>query len=171
MDSRLAQIRAKAKAQGRAFGPPLDEQQVRAFEARHGIELPGGYRRFLLEVGDGGDGPPAYGLMRLGQLPRHLDPDFQRDWGELRHVRKPFPFTKAWIWEGEEYDEARQETARYGSLMLGDDGCGMYRLLIVTGAERGQLWAHTDVGVCPQEPGRDFFQWIEAWLDGMWWWT
>ena len=77
--------------------------------------------------------------------------------------------TEGWVWEGEEYDEARRDAARHGTLVLGTDGCGLYWILVVTGAMRGQVWAHADVGVCPQEPGRDFLQWVEAWLAGVDW--
>ena len=68
MDERLAAIRSKAAEQGHLFCPPLPEADIRAFEARHGVELPDGYGRFLSTVGSGGDGPPAYGLMRLGDV-------------------------------------------------------------------------------------------------------
>jgi hypothetical protein len=171
VDQRLATIKAKAAEQGHGFGPPLSPAEVTAFERRHGIELPAAYRQFLVEVGNGGDGPPAYGLMRLGETPRHLCPAFQRSWGELADVAKPFPFTTAWVWEGEPDDPGKRATARFGSLNLGDNGCGWYWLLIVTGSERGKVWAYTDVGVCPQEPDRDFLQWVEAWLDGVSWWA
>ena len=94
MDERLAAIRGKAAEQGYAFGRPLVEADIRAFEARHRVELPRGYRRFLAAVGDGGDGPPSYGLMRLGEVPRHLHPDFAHDWRGLPHIGKPFPLTE-----------------------------------------------------------------------------
>ncbi len=171
MDTSLAAITEKIAERGKSFGPPLSESEIRGFELRHDIELPGDYREFLKRIGNGGDGPPAYGLMRLGDVPDRTHPDFARDWRELPNVGRPFPLTKTWAWEGDEYDEARQDAARHGTLNLGHDGCGMYWLLVVTGEMRGQVWAHTDVGVCPQEPGRDFLQWVEAWLDGVWWWT
>lgn len=34
---------------------------MRRFEDRNGVIMPEGYRRFLLEIGSGGDGP-GYGL-------------------------------------------------------------------------------------------------------------
>ena len=136
-------------------------------EARHRIELPEGYRRFLTVMGNGGVGPPAYGLMSLGEVPRHLPADLDEEWRALPNIGKPFPLTQAWVWDDEEYDETRQNATRHGTLNLGHDGCGLYWLLIVTGAERGQMWAYTDVGVCPQEPRRDFLQWLEAWLEGL----
>ena len=171
MDERLAALQTKIASQGHSFGPPLSEAEVSAFEARYGVALPDGYRSFLKCIGNGGDGPPAYGLMRLGDVPDRTHPDFAQDWRDLPHIGTPFPLTTGWVWEGEEYDEARRVAARHGTLNLGHDGCNMYWLLVVTGEMRGQVWAHTDVGVCPQEPGRDFLQWVEAWLNGMWWWA
>jgi len=35
------------------LNPPLVPSEVTAFEARYGLSLPGEYRSFLLEVGDG----------------------------------------------------------------------------------------------------------------------
>jgi hypothetical protein len=171
MDERLAAIRVKIAEEGYTFGPTLPEAQVRAFEVGHRIELPEGYRRFLLEVGNGGEGPPVSGLERLGEVPSGLPDDWAIEWRTLPHVGKPFPQTEAWVWEGEEYDEARRDAARHGTLNLGHDGCGMYWLLVITGAMRGQVWSHADVGVVPQMPGRSFLQWVEAWLGGVWWWA
>jgi hypothetical protein len=171
LDERLAAIRAKAAEQGHSFGAPLPEANIMAFEARHGIELPEGYRRFLMAVGNGGNGPPLYGLMRLGEVPNDISPDLAKDWRELPHLGKSFPLIQAWVWEGEEYDKARQDAARHGTLNLGHDGCGMYWVLVVTGAMQGQVWLHTGEGICPQDPSRDFLQWMEAWLAGVWWWT
>lgn len=170
MEKQVTSIQRKIKKKGYSFFSPLSDQEIRTFEIRHNIKLPLAYRTFLSVVGNGGDGPPIGGLMGLGEVPKDLHPDIKKAWDSLAHIRKPFPFTEAWVWEGEEYDEAKRETAQFGNLNLGHDGCGMYWLLIVTGHERGKVWCYTDVGICPQQPQRDFLQWVEAWLDGVWWW-
>lgn len=56
------------------FGPdstPLGWDAVYAFESEHGIVLPEPYRSFVATIGDSSySGPPDYGLMELGTLPR-----------------------------------------------------------------------------------------------------
>jgi hypothetical protein len=41
-----------------------------------------------------------------------------------------------------------------GVLPLGTDGCGLHRVLVVSGAHRGHVWQLTDVGAAPF--GREF---------------
>ena len=47
------------------FGPCLTDNDLQSIEAHYGITLPDDYRRFLLEIGNGGAGP-GYGLQRFG---------------------------------------------------------------------------------------------------------
>lgn len=49
------------------LNPPATPAQVKAFEAQHKISLPVAYRRFIVNIGDGGAGP-FYGLAPLSQL-------------------------------------------------------------------------------------------------------
>ncbi|MGQ4432866.1 hypothetical protein [Streptomyces sp. SAS_260] len=51
-----------AEAHGYELRPALPEARIRAFEETHGVGLPGEYRSFLAEVGDGPAGP-GYGLL------------------------------------------------------------------------------------------------------------
>jgi hypothetical protein len=106
-----------------AHGEPLGWDEVRAFEARHGIVLPEPYRTFIAEICDG---PSSFELMPLGAVPF--------DWGRDRPERvlaEPFPLTEAWIWEDdedltdEELDELLHPVFAHGSLVLANDGCGL----------------------------------------------
>jgi hypothetical protein len=73
------------------LNPPRAEAEVAAFELAHGIRLPGEYRRFIVEVGDGGAGP-HYGLFPLGlYMPmRELKP-WSAGVGCVGVLAQPFP--------------------------------------------------------------------------------
>jgi hypothetical protein len=149
----------------------LGWEEVRAFETQHGIVLPEPYRTYVAEVSDGSyQGPPAYGLLSLSELPSY--------WGDDRPVRKlsqPFPLTEAWMWEEDPRDEDELEPLLdpvfdHGSIVLGTDGCGMYWHLIVTGQHRGHIWWISGEGAMPfgaefgyttGEPG--FAGWVRHW--------
>lgn len=162
LSERLRAIARRTKQKGVRLGPRRSETELATFERAHGVELPREYRRFLLEVGDGGDGPPQYGLMPLGQVPNY----HHREADEvLARLHEPFAETEAWIWENDaEPDPARADGVERGALVLGTDGCGLYFLLIVSGAERGKIWLYADVGVTPLDPPADFVQWYGDWL-------
>jgi hypothetical protein len=173
-DKRLNRIKSKIAFQGTKLRSPLTEKTVSAFESRHGILLPEGYRRFILEIGRSGEGPPHYGLVKLGDAPSDLDAESRRNWTKLPHIAERFPFRKAWIWEDEDDEaafEKKQHRIYLGNIVLGNDGCGMYWHLIVTGSERGKVWQFTGEGITPTVPKRDFLRWYEDWLDGVtdWW--
>ncbi len=165
----IQRIKESVAKRGLQMNPRLTEENVSAFEQRYDVELPQGYRRFLIEVGNGGEGPPFYGLLRLGEVPD----DYDRSAREvLNDLRKPFPLTKYWVWEGEqEENPERHQAIDHGNLVLGTEGCGRYWVLIVTGIERGQMWDRADVGIQPCAPPRDFLSWYEYWLEGGtdWW--
>lgn len=60
---------------------------------------------------------------------------------------------------------------RWGTLDLANQGCGILALLVVTGPERGRVWADhraNDGGLCPAGSGDmapDFCAWLEGELD------
>lgn len=172
MDERIERIRRKIAANGKDLNGCLDPEQVEAFEERHGIRLPEEYREFLLKVGNGGEGPPYYGVPRLGEAARDMGKAEVAFWTNLPRIQEPFPFTKSWVWEnGEEPDEGTGEQVGCGSIYVGNDGCGQYWHLIVTGPGRGMLWQFSGEGIQPTDPPRDFLRWYEDWLDGVedWW--
>jgi hypothetical protein len=158
----------------RAFedGTPLGWEAVHAFEEQQGIILPEPYRTCVAEITDGAAGPPYYGMVKLGNLPR--------DWGKSRRQRdlaKPFPLTEVWVWEVDERSDEElgpllDAVLDHGSLVLGTDGCGMYWHLIVTGPHRGHIWQIVDVGAQPfgAEFGyttarSGFSGWVRHWVE------
>ncbi len=172
LTQQIHRVRHKLVERGANLGARLAEEEIAAFQQQHGITLPEAYRLFLLEVGNGGDGPACCGCVPLGQPADDLSPSQRRAWTELANVARPFPFTKPWVWEGgDESDEGDWEHVAYGSIYLGGDGCSQYWHLIVTGPERGHVWQFCREGILPTVPKRDFLQWYEDWLDGHdnWW--
>lgn len=96
-----------------------------------------------------------------------MPPEQAREWAELPNVRKPFPFTRFWVWEdGQESSEGTDSHVTFGSIYIGNDGCGAYWHLIITGPERGNVWMLCGEGIQPTCPKRDFLTWYEDWLDG-----
>lgn len=166
--SDLLQLQSLVRVRGVRLNPPAPVSAVEAFEAQHGISLPSDYRTFILTVGDGGEGPPSYGLLPLGAT----DPASVPEWfasGYTGLLSQTFPLGSLWIWEGEQDGallEARLSTLRFGTLCLGTDGCGLFWLLVVSGPERGQIWQLADVGITPLAPRLTFLAWYTYWLNG-----
>ena len=167
MSDLITRIRQKIAARGLPLNPVASESEVRAFETRHAISLPADYRLFITTLGNGGPGPAHYGLLRLGAVETDLRPNERSYWTELPDIRKPFPFTRYWVWEdGDASTEGTEQQVPYGSMMLGTDGCGMYWHLIITGPDRGTPWQLCGEGIQPVCPKRSFTQWYDDWLDG-----
>jgi hypothetical protein len=169
LSERIQEVRLTAAKRGLRMNPCLEENEISTFENLYKAYLPQDYREFLKKVGNGGSGPPYYGLLPLGEVPS----DFQKTAAEvLSTLQKPFPLSNYWVWEGEREERPElSEAINQGYLVLGTDGCGIYWLLIVTGSERGQIWWLTDVGIQPCAPRRQFLDWYEYWLEGGedWW--
>lgn len=163
----LDRIQRKLKARQFSLDPTLSVDELQAFERLHRITLPEGYRDFLLTVGNGGIGPPSYGLAKLGEVAPDMHPDQKAFWSKLTKIGQVFPFTRCWVWENDETsDEGKTEDIEKGSIYIGNDGCGMYWHLVVTGPDRGIPWMICGEGIQPVCPKREFLQWYEDWLDG-----
>jgi hypothetical protein len=170
--TRIARIVAKVDKRGMRLGPRIETSELADLERQHGVSLPEGYREFLLQIGDGAPGPPCYGLTDLADAITGGDDAWLNAGDSLTDLKRPFPFTQAWVWEADEASEEGDDThLGLGRLYLGTDGCGMNWPLIVSGQERGNIWLVTGEGITPTVPTRDFLQWFEDWLDGVrdWW--
>jgi hypothetical protein len=176
MNEQISRIKAKLAKFGVPMNPPLNEQEVEEFERQHGITLPDGYRRFIIEVGNGGHGPAFHGLVRLGDENAYgsMNRELNRFWGRAPFVARPFPFTSECFFDDtietsvarQHAQEGTREQMSYGNIFLGSDGCRMDWHLIVAGLERGNVWQFGEFGPMPTKPKKDFLRWYEDWLDG-----
>ena len=124
---------------GYRLGPPLSVSRIAAFEVESGVALPEDFRRFVTEVGNGGAGP-AYGW-----------PDFHP---ELTLYREPpwrLPFEAP-----REDDDDDDDYELTGYIEMSEHGCGIFDFLVVSGAERGNVWFSDDGGGLYPLPGRDW---------------
>lgn len=167
--------RIQAQLRDVKLSPPLPESRVVAFEVENSIRLPQDYREFLLSVGEHGEGSPTYGLLPLGHTDGVHVPDYLRD-GYGDRLKRDFPLTRAWMWEDEDDDASdtlpdKVRSTEQGCLVLGDDGCAMYWVLIISGSCRGEIWQRTGEGMGPCWPRLKFGEWYLKWLmgDTDWW--
>lgn len=146
-----------ANAHRYRLNAPLSRATVEAFESRRAVTLPDGYRRFLLEIGDGLAGPD-YGLQPL----------------EMVALRNPLSLTD--LDNGlKGFQELTDDSAEFGQdkptlilgaqLVLGGSGCGGVNLLVVSGPEQGNIWRHEQAFGELWPTGKDFLRWYECWLD------
>lgn len=159
------------------FEPCLSAADLDAFELLHQILLPPEYRFFLAYIGNGGAGPPEYGLRPLGTGESWWTDEQRAAWQHFRAIRRPFPFAQPWCWEDEAAPDPVRLAAVYdGSLYLGTDGCGMDWALMVTGPQRGYVWQFSEAGILPCRPAMTFCEWFRQWLhdaaaapEAFWW--
>ena len=173
------------------LNPPLTASKVAAVEKKYAMRLPEDYRRFILEVANGGAGP-YYGVFKLGQQD---DVYGYRSWEGgflLGDPSKPFAHRKAWnlseeLWaqepdvEGMSEDEEEKALEKWdarlekeywnpkimdGAIPICHIGCALRQWLIVTGPEAGRVWQDDradNAGLRPLD--RTFAEWYMGWLD------
>lgn len=179
-----------SEAHGFTLNPALSEEAVCGFEEKYGIQLPADYRQFLIEVGNGGAGP-YYGLFKLGEMDDSFDyTTWEENDGFIGDLSEPFPHIERWNdLEGEpnlddqdeeEYDRQLEEfDERYwcssnlnGAIPICHLGCASRQWLVITGAEKGNVWCdeRADMkGVFPLASETNarvtFYEWYRSWLD------
>jgi HEAT repeats len=135
--------------------PPLPEEQVAAYEGRNQIRLPEDYRAFITQVANGGAGPTLYRLLPLRPDAVNSRPD------------RPFPFSPGTLPRRDWADDPALDPEPWpGAILLTDEGCTFYQLLVVTGPHRGRVvHIDTDCNDWPTfDPAPDFLTWYENWL-------
>ena len=159
----MDQVAAAASAGAVRLAPPASEAEVADFESQHGVRLPAGYRWFVTRIGNGGEGPPYYGLEPLS--PRLIEQNSLLSAQENVnvHLRDEFPAEEA-DWTEAEPQEADVRWAAYeaGRLLLGTEGCAILWVLVLTGPAQGQVWRLGDDTAT--RAASSFLEWYAAWL-------
>ena len=195
--SRMEELRA-ADSSRRVFGSghheyahaaPVSEKEVQRIENQYGFEVPGEYRQFLTEIGNGGAGP-GYGLWPIG----FWDPtdsaleEWSSSWAD--NPGHSFPHAAAWnlpesVWKKQPPSDANYEThddftavvdaaafakgLANGAIPIANLGCAIRVLLVVSGPQEGQVWIDdraSDGGIYPAPGDRamTFVDVYEDWL-------
>jgi hypothetical protein len=146
------------------LGPPLNDDEVTAFEREHGVSLPEDYRAFITTIGNGGPdrrggAGPYYGLH-----PLHAWATSLRGRPRQNTLATPFPAEPGrWPFDPDDDDDPY-----CGALALSHHGCGYHSILVVSGSARGRV---ADNGDPPDGPAftsdADFLGWYERWLDAV----
>lgn len=179
---------------GGEIAAPLAEADVQAFEERHEVRLPEGYRAFLTQFANGGAGP-GYGVFPLGLFDG--SGDALQPWadgeGVVGRLGRPFPLARAWnlspsrlqppVEFESDSDEDRWHDdldAEYwraelvdGAFPICHHGCALRSYLVVSGPERGNVWLDRRAEYAGIEPHTDdagrhltFLAWYERWIEG-----
>ncbi|MGF1431066.1 SMI1/KNR4 family protein [Kitasatospora sp. LaBMicrA B282] len=185
---------------GFRLAEPLTPAELAELEARIGVVLPAEYREFLLRVGAGVAGP-AHGLFPVRRVQgRWRWEGDGADLADLSRLAEPFPrqgpdraLVRAVLAERpmeeeyaeiEDFDDAieawdeRWEEVMYspdrtvGAVVINHLGCAARQWLVLSGPERGRIWADDRVDDLDLVPLLDehgapltFARWYLAWLE------
>jgi hypothetical protein len=189
IQQKLREIRTQkldllAGGQEAQFGPPLQTAQVREIEKQLGVSIPEDFREFITSIGNGGFGP-GLGLTPFGPASL-VDSRIPKRDNYIISASGEFPHTADWNYEPlrQSMEQGRADVEQHmeyycsvdriqGAIRIGDGGCGAINLLVLNGAERGNVWCDyrgTFGGICPatrspkDEARLSFTGWCDAWL-------
>jgi hypothetical protein len=155
------------------INPPATLNQIIEHELKYRFNFPAGYRRFILEVGDGGAGP-FFGIKQ----------QFTAPGGTLRHEEAkhfhresiyqiPCPEDEEWqnILLGPDYrqiEENDDTIYSQGNMVIFEVGLGIEGVLVLNGPMAGAVCI-TDHGVTPYSFWRppQFLDFYEAWQEAV----
>ncbi|WP_253735824.1 SMI1/KNR4 family protein [Paenibacillus sp. FJAT-26967] len=157
------------------LNPALSEKQVNQFESQAGIILPSGYKDFLLHIGNGAAGTKPFPLSLTNAndclescMPGETDYNYRSLPFSLDNCNKCFDNTLDAIDDDvtdEEYERLVLK-ALQGTVTLYHDGCGYYKVLIVSGEHAGKIfYIDTCSGQGAYEISPSFEEHYLEWLD------
>jgi hypothetical protein len=149
------------------------EYQIKWFEFKHRITLPSEYRAFLLEIGYGAG--PHYGIHPLNKSIKWL-----KEWNEVFpgdfSLNNPFEFTTQDAIKFKQQNRENPESCFHhslthlnGILPICYEGCAYHTYLVISGEQRGYLWAYCEDDALTKPVGLSkqfsFLEWYNYWLD------
>lgn len=172
-----------ADSHGYVVHAPASPQTVSDIETRLAITLPDAYRRFVLEIGNGGDGyhgsaaGPFYGIYGVANSMNPLELDWLAKVVANPCILTPGMCQPDWVALvdrlglrsdlDDDAHEAALATLFGGLLPVGSQGCSYCHGLVVNGPYAGRVVNYDmDLSAPPVfalEP--DFLAWYERWLD------
>jgi len=155
------------------FNPVATTAQVDAYEQKYQFAFPESYKKFILEIGDGGAGP-FYGIQkRFTSFGSTLRDE------EAKTYRLPSIYTADCppgdYWQalllGPDYEQLEDENdALYmqGNMTLFEVGCGTQGVLVLNGPRKNQVCI-TDFGSSPYQfcIPPDFLDLYESWQEAV----
>ena len=142
-------------------------QEIETFELRHRVKLPDSFRTFLIERGAG---------RKISLLEEWCQPDFENEL-PAEFLSRPFPHVDAWNdrsllddrgWFAPYFDHL----LACGAMRITNMGGEQYNLLIVSGAEAGNVWcddrACNGTGIYPLKAGNRRRVHIDDYLKCCW---
>lgn len=164
------------------LGNTVRQEDILAFENEYQLELPKGYKSFLLHIGNGGisysdsGAGPSYGIYPFGKNTNEFIYENSKKY--LKEDCKIFPNMTGDFWNNlnkniEENDAISDEEFDIelgkifsGLLPIGSQGCSYYHALVLNGEFKGRI-VHVDID--RQKPyfafESNFLDWYERWLD------
>jgi hypothetical protein len=132
----------------------LTQEAIADYERQHEVQLPEGYRLFLRTIGNGGPGPLWSGLFPMAYpvtFRSQIDPAVGPE-AHMLLVESAVPPRKVNPCKG---------------IPLANLGCGAEWELVISGADRGNIWFFAEGNVEPCQPKCDFLAWYDRWLDSV----
>lgn len=165
--------------------PPLNTNEIEAFEYKYNIQLPICYKTFLSEVGNGGfeysnsvvgnsGAGPSYGIYNLGNF-RQFIADISLQYLENDVYFDASMTSNNWAQMYAEMDENISDNdyekwvakVYSGILIIGYCGCSNYYGILLNGKDTGRvLYAYDEMHYCPHFVEQNtFLDFYENWLN------
>lgn len=167
METRFLKIKAQIKLKRDwHLNPPIPQTDVGAIENAYGFVLPEEYKKFITQIGNGGDIPSLHDDDPCRFIPFG-------DTLELKDVGYDFPLSESWEWDTDlnfSMDDPKdaekwEQVQKNGIVALAkeDVGGGQAYFLVVSGERKGEVWERDESGIL-RLPGCTFLDWVELYL-------